>query len=104
MNLFWKGAAVLGLALTGIGATAVPAQAQYYGGRDGWRGDRDGGRVSRWERERRWDHRRNWRDDRRWRGHGGGYYRGHASYRQRCWSEWCYDRYADRRVRVRICR
>lgn len=103
MNIFWKGAAVLGLTLTGIGATAVPAQAQYYGDRDGWRGDRDGGRDSRWERERRWEHRRDWRDERRWRRHSG-YNPYYGGYRQRCWNEWRYDRYADRRVRIRICR
>lgn len=96
MKPFWKGAALLGLALTGVSATAVPAQAQHYG-------DRDGRRDSRWEREHR-DHRRDWRDDRRWRRHSAyrPYYGGY--HRQRCWSEWRYSRYADRRVRVRICR
>jgi hypothetical protein len=95
MTLFWKGAAALSLAVAGLGAAAVPAQAQYYGGygsnyRDGWRGDRGD----------RWDNRRGWRDNRRgWRGHQS--YRGH---RQRCWTEWRYSHYRDRRVRVRVCR
>lgn len=99
MNILWKGAAALSLAITALGATAAPAQAQYYGDgyRDGyrdWRGDRDG--------DRRWDNRRHWRDDRRhWRGDRRHYYRG---YRQRCWTEWRYDYYRDRDVRVRICR
>lgn len=99
MNILWKGAAALGLAITALGATVAPAQAQYYGDRyrDGyrdWRGDRDG--------DRRWDNRRHWRDDRRhWRGDRRHYYRG---YRQRCWTEWRYDYYRDRDVRVRICR
>lgn len=101
MKILWKGAAVLGLAVAGISA-AAPAQAQYYRGdygyRDGWRGDRDWDR--RWDR--RWDGRRDWRDDRRhWRG-DRRYWRGH--YRQRCWTEWRYNPYRDRDVRVRICR
>lgn len=103
MNIVWKGAAALGLAITALGATAAPAQAQYYGygdnygSRDGyreWRGDRDG--------DRRWDNRRHWRGDRgAWRGDRRHHYRG---YRQRCWTEWRYDYYRDRDVRVRICR
>lgn len=101
MTILWKGAAALGLAITALGATAAPAQAQYYGygsGYNEWRGDRDD--------DRRWDNRRHWRDDRRhwrgaWRGDRRHYYRG---YRQRCWTEWRYDYYRDRDVRVRICR
>lgn len=100
MNIFWKGAAALTLAVTGIGAAAVPAQAQYYGG-NGWRGDRDG----RWNNGRRWDDRRHWRGDRRdWRGNRGWRGNGRYAYRQRCWTEWRYDYYRDRDVRVRICR
>lgn len=103
MNILWKGAATLGLAITALGATAAPAQAQYYGGygyHDGYRGHRHDDR--RWD-DRRWGDRRDWRDDRRhWRGDRRGYWRGH--YRQRCWTEWRYDYYRDRDVRVRICR
>lgn len=100
MNLFWKGAAALSLAITGLGAAAVPAQAQYYSG-NGWRGDRD----RHWDRgdRRRWDDRRHWRGGRDWRGHRG-YYRSNYRYRPRCWTEWRYDHYRDRDVRVRICR
>lgn len=100
MKLFWKGAAVLSLAIAGIGATAVPAQAQYHGG-NGWRGDRDR-HFDRRGDHRRWDNRR-WNDRRRWRGDRRDW-RGHRGYRTRCWNEWRYDRYRDRRVRVRICR
>lgn len=97
MNILWKGAAVLGLAISAIGVSA-PAQAQYYGDgygyRDGYRGDRYDDR--RWDDRRDWrrDDRRYWRDDRR-------YWRG--NYRQRCWTEWRYNHYRDRRVRVRVC-
>lgn len=96
MNIIWKGAAALSVAIAGL-SMAAPAQAQYYGGyRDGWRGDRGHHwNNGRWD-NRRWDNRRHWRGDRRdWR------YRG---YRQRCWTEWRYDYYRDRDVRVRICR
>lgn len=101
MRFFWKGLAALTLATAGLGAAAVPAQAHDY--RDGWRGDRDG----RWEGRRwdgrRWDDRRHWRGDRRdWRGHRG--YDRRYAYRQRCWTDWRYDYYRDRNVRVRICR
>ena len=98
MKLVWKAAALASLAIAGISA-AAPAQAQNYGG---WRGDRDYRRDyrsdhRRWDNNRRWDDRRHWRGDRRdWRGNRG--------YRQRCWTEWRYDRYRDRDVRVRICR
>ncbi|KKW93162.1 MULTISPECIES: hypothetical protein [Sphingobium] len=101
MNILWKGAAALGLAITAMGVSAAPAQAQYYGGgygyRDGYRGD--------WDRrydDRRWDDRRGWRDDdrRHWRGDRRSW-RGH--YRQRCWTEWRYNHYRDRRVKVRVC-
>jgi hypothetical protein len=34
MNILWKGAAALGLAITAMGVGAGPAQAQYYGGYD----------------------------------------------------------------------
>ncbi|MFC3440345.1 hypothetical protein ACFOKF_03875 [Sphingobium rhizovicinum] len=100
MKLLWKGAAALSIAVAGLSAAAVPAQAHDRG--YGWRGDRDG----RWDRRgwdnRRWDDRRHWRGDRRdWRGYRG-YYR--TGYRQRCWTEWRYDHYRDRDVRVRICR
>ncbi|MFZ2995660.1 hypothetical protein [Sphingobium sp.] len=97
MNILWKGVAALSLAVAGLTA-AVPAQAQYHGGRhDGWRGDR-GDRFDNGRRDhRRWDNRRNWRGDR-------GNWRGHRGYRQRCWNEWRYDRYRHRDVRVRICR
>lgn len=101
MNILWKGAAALGLAITAMGVSAAPAQAQYYGGYDnGYRGDRYDDR--RWD-DRRWDDRRDWRDgDRRdWRDHRRGYWRGH--YRQRCWTEWRYNHYRDRRVKVRVC-
>lgn len=99
MKLFWKGAAALGLSIAAMGATAAPAQAQYY--RDGyreWRGDR--------HHDRRWDDRRHWRGDRGyWRDNRRGW-RDNRSYRyrQRCWTEWRYDYYRDRDVRVRICR
>lgn len=96
MNLFWKGAAAIGLVMTAMGA-AAPAQAQVYRyDRDyrDYRGHRD------WDR--RWDGRRDWRDDRRhWRHDRRAHYR---HYRQRCWTEWRYDYYRDRNVRVRICR
>ena len=97
MNILWKGAAALGLAITAMGVGAGSAQAQYYGGygyRDGYHGDR-------WD-DRRWDGRRDWRDDdrRHWRG-DRRYWRGH--YRQRCWTEWRYNHYRDRRVKVRVC-
>ncbi|KQM98688.1 hypothetical protein ASE85_12670 [Sphingobium sp. Leaf26] len=106
MKLFWKGAAALSLAITGLGAAAMPAQAQYYGG-NGWRGDRDRhwdrrGDHRRWD-NRRGDDRRHWRGNRGWRG-DRGYYRSNAGYRTRCWTEWRYDYYRDRNVRVRICR
>lgn len=103
MKLIWKGAAALGLAVAGMSA-AAPAQAQDYrydrGYRE-WRGGRD------WDR--RWDGRRDWRDDRgywrgdrrHWRQDRRAYYRHH---RQRCWTEWRYNPYRDRNVRVRICR
>jgi len=104
MNILWKGAAALGLAITAMGVGAAPAQAQYYGGydygyRDGYRGDRYDDR--RWD-DRRWDGRRDWRyDDRRhWRS-DRRYWRGHD--RQRCWTEWRYNYYRDRRVKVRVC-
>ncbi|ATI82756.1 hypothetical protein VHN57_22910 [Sphingobium sp. WW5] len=102
MKFLWKSAAMLGLAMAGIAATSAPAQAQHYRS-DGWRGDRDG----RWDGRRHWDNRR-WDDRRRWRGdrryYDGrrGYHR--SAYRQRCWDEWRYNSYRDRRVRVRICR
>lgn len=99
MNILWKGAAAVSLAIAGI-ATAAPAQAQYHGGyRDGWRGDRDRGWDNRRWDNRRWDGRRDGR--RHWRG-DRGYYR--AAYRQRCWTQWRYDYYRDRNVRVRVCR
>jgi len=99
MNIFWKGAAAVSLAIAGM-AAAAPAQAQHHGGyRDGWRGDRDRGWDNRrWDGRRdgrRWDGRRHWRGDR-------GYYR--AAYRPRCWTQWRYDYYRDRNVRVRVCR
>lgn len=99
MNILWKGAAAVSLAIASL-ATAVPAQAQYHGGyRDGWRGDRDRGWDNRrWDGRRdgrRWDGRRHWRGDR-------GYYR--TAYRPRCWTQWRYDHYRDRNVRVRVCR
>ena len=102
MNIFVKGAAALGLTITALGAAAVPAQAQYYGGygygdRD-WRSDRDWDR--RWD-NRRWDNRRWHDDDRRYWREGR---RHHYRYRQRCWTEWRYDYYRDRDIRVRICR
>lgn len=101
MNLFWKGAAALSLAIAGLGAAAVPAQAQYYSGQ-GWRGDRVDDR--RWNNNRRWDGRRQWRGNRRdWRGHRG-YNRPGYRQRARCWNEWRYDRHRGRRVSVRICR
>ena len=95
MNIILKGVAALSLAIAGI-AAAAPAQAQHHGGyRDGWRGDRD----HRWDNRRwdgrRWDGRRHWRGDR-------GYHR--AKYRPRCWTQWRYDYYRDRNVRVRVCR
>lgn len=107
MNILWKGAAALGLAITAMGVSAAPAQAQYYGGYD--YGYRDGYRGDRYD-DRRWDDRRDWRDgdrrywrgDRRhWRGDRHGYWRGH--YRQRCWTEWRYDYYRDRRVKIHVC-
>lgn len=109
MNILWKGAAAVSLAIAGI-AAAAPAQAQYHGGyRDGWRGDRDRGWDNRRWENRRWDNRR-WdgrRDGRRWDGRrhwrgDRGYYR--AAYRPRCWTQWRYDYYRDRNVRVRVCR
>ncbi|WP_022682047.1 hypothetical protein [Sphingobium bisphenolivorans] len=101
MNILWKGAAALGLAITAMSVSAAPAQAQYYGYGDGYRGDRYYDRYDdrRWD-DRRWGDRRDWRDGRRWREHRGAW-RGH--YRQRCWTEWRYNHYRDRRVKVRIC-
>ncbi len=91
MTLFWKGVAALGIAFAGLSATTAPVQAQSYGYHDGWRADRD----HNWRDRRDWrDDRRRWRDDRR-------HYRG---YRKHCRTEWRYNRYSDRRVRVRICR
>ena len=105
MTFMWKGAAALGLAITALSATATPAQAQYYGhGSDyrEWRGDRDWDR--RWD-DRRWDDRRwndrRWDNRRHWR---GGRPAWRSNYRHRCWTEWRYDYYRDRDVRVRICR
>ncbi len=90
MNLIWKGAAALGLTAASLGMAAAPAQAQYH--RDGWRGQDYRGDY------RRWDRSRHWRGDR-------GYHRTNwRSHRPRCWTEWRYDHYRDRRVRVRICR
>jgi hypothetical protein len=102
MKLFWKGAAALTLAITGLGAAAVPAQAQHYGGQ-GWRGDR--GHDRRWNDHRRDDRRwNNRRGDRRdWRGYHG-YNRPGYRNRARCWTQWRYDHYRDRNVRVRVCR
>ncbi|AOF96473.1 hypothetical protein OVY48_12635 [Sphingobium sp. SA2] len=104
MNILWKGAAAVSLAIAGI-AAAAPAQAQYHGGyRDGWRGDRDRGWDNRRWDNRRWDGRRDgrrWDGRRHWRG-DRGYYR--AAYRPRCWTQWRYDYYRDRNVRVRVCR
>ena len=98
MNILVKGATALSLAITAMGAAAVPAQAQYYGGYYGY-GDRE------WRNDRDWD--RRW-DDRRWRDHDRRYWRdgrrNHYRYRHRCWTEWRYDYYRDRDVRVRICR
>lgn len=102
MNILWKGIAAVTLAVASLGAATVPAQAQYYGDRDGWRGDRDG---RDWRRDnRRWDNRRHWRghDRRYW---NRGYARPHRYvYRQRCWTELQYRPYYDRTVRVRVCR
>ena len=96
MKFLWKSAAMLGLAMAGIAATSAPAQAQHYRS-DGWRGDRDG----RWDGRRHWDNRR-WDDRRRCYDGRRGYHR--SAYRQRCWDEWRYNAYRDRRVRVRVCR
>ena len=97
MKILWKGAAALCISLAALGASAAPAQAQYY--RDGyreWRGDGEGDR--RWDDRRRWrEHRGYWRDDRR-------HWRNDRRYRQRCWTEWRYDHYRDRNIRMRICR
>ncbi len=101
MNIFVKGATALGLAVMALAATAMPAQAQYRGGYYGY-GDRDWRSDRGWrDGDRRWDNRR-WRDgDRRYWRDGR---RHHSRYRQRCWTEWRYDYYRDRDVRVRICR
>lgn len=111
MKLIWKGAAALALTVAGLGAASVPAQAQHYGNGYGWRGDRWDNRGwdnrRRWEDRRRWE-RRHWRSN--WRGDRGyhrgyrGYDRGYHGYRQRCWTEWAYNPYRDRNVRVRVCR
>ncbi len=94
MKLIWK--SVAALVLAGSALTAVPAQAQYYGGgyRDG--GYRDGGwRDDRGYRDdRRWDRGRRWDGDRR---------HGWRNNHRRCWSEWRRG-YRGERVRVRICR
>jgi len=105
------GAALLVAAtgLTGIAATPVTAQTavtvQYrdvqYRDRDwdrrddrNWRGDRH------WRDDRRRYDRRDWdRRDRRYSNRG---YYGYA--RQRCWTDWRYDRWSGRRVAVRVCR
>ena len=93
MNIFWKGVAAVLIAGSAMTATAVPAQAQYY--RDsGWHGDRH----DRWDRGDRYDRRRDWRRD------NARYDRGHYRGRERCWTERRYDRYRDRRVKVRVCR
>ena len=96
MNIFWKGAAVLSLTLTGLGAATVPAQAHYD---RGWRGERGHHWQQRRWQQRHWDNRRHWRD-----GRGYAYRSGYYNYRPRCWTEWRYDRWRDRDVRVRICR
>lgn len=103
MKLIWKSAIALSLGALTLGAASAPAQAQYYGG--GWHDSRGYRPVDRRYDDRRWDdrrHDRRWRDDRRWRG-DRGYYRGRYAYRQRCWTEWRYNGYRDRRVRVRVC-
>ncbi len=99
MTLFWKGGAVLGLAMAAFTMTAAPAQAQHYRDRGyGWDGPRDG-----WRGDYRRGDRRYHRDRRDWRGHRR-HYRTAYRHRARCWSEWRYDRYRHRDVRVRICR
>jgi hypothetical protein len=101
MNLIWKSAAALSLAVAGLGAAATPAQAQYHDA--GWRDGRDHRAHGRHDARRGYD-RRHWRGDRRdWRGHRGSY-RTHYRYRPRCWTQWRYDRWRHRNVPVRICR
>lgn len=108
MKIIWKSAAALALTAATLGAAVVPAQA--HDGRHGWRGDRhdrwEGRRWSerrwegrRWDDRRHWRGHRDWRDDQGWRGDGRRY-----AYRQRCWTDWRYDYYRDRNVRVRVCR
>ncbi len=97
MKLIWKSAAAALIAVSSLTAVATPAQA--LDSRYGWRGDRyhDG----RWDRRHgrdRWD-RRDWRRQHYRNNHH--YWRGD---RRRCWTEWRYDRWRHRDVRVRICR
>ncbi len=99
MSMLWKGAVAVSLTVASLGAAVVPAQAQYYGYNNGWRDGRDYRSDRRWDRGRHWDNRRHWRGDNR-----RHYRQSYRGYRQHCWTEWRYSRYADRRVRVRICR
>lgn len=99
----------LAAALTiGGGLAATPAEASsrvviHYGDGHGYRDapryrDRDRDGIP--NRYDRYDNRRgDWR--------GQGFYHGpRHSYRHasRCWTEWRYDRWQDRRVKVRVCR
>lgn len=99
MNILWKGAVALSLAIASLGVAVVPAQARDHR-ESNWRGD---DRRGDWRHDdRRWDDRRHWNNKRHWRGDRDGYNR--QAYRQRCWNEWTYSPYSHRRVRVRVCR
>lgn len=100
MTIFWKGAAALSLAITGMTMTAAPAQAHDRDYRAGWR---DGHRDN-WRGYRDYRSHRDWRRDRRdWRRHHA-YRNQWRDYRRHCWTEWRYSPYSHRDIRVRICR
>ena len=102
-------AMLAGLALaTATMGVAMPAQARTYVqlGISSYEGDpyyRDY-RYRDWERER-WQrhHYRDWRNDRYWRERDYWRDRRHWRGRDRCWTEWRWNRW-DERVPVRICR
>ncbi len=95
----------------GLAATATPAAARDWGGRDRHyghdRGDRDHYRGGRgWREHDGWRDRDGWRGRDRdfgdgWRWSRGGYRYGYGS---RCYSTWRYNPYWGRSVRVTTCR
>ena len=93
-------------------STAAPAEARDWGGRGGHgdhdrggRGDHDRGGRGGWSEHEGWRDRGGWRGHDRdwgdgWRFRGGGYYFGLGS---RCHTEWRWNRYWGRNVRVTRC-